>query len=422
MGILKKMTARLFQHTVARDGVIVFVGVMIANVASYLFHLLMGRILGPGGYGELSSLLSIVYIFSVPLTVGQIVLVKAVSELKAREETGQVKTLFWKLTKACTITCLIALPFVIMASPIVVAFLHIQSPSLFVLAYILFVFSLLTMLIASLLQGYQKFVWFSMLGAGIIVLKLIFSIPAASSGVFGVMLATTVSAAIMYVVYFYPIRFVLKATFTPMTITRREAYAYAVPTLLAILGSTSLFSTDIILVRHFFEPIQAGLYAALAVLGKVIFYASSAVGLVFFPVLAERCAKRQKTRKLSAFGVIIVCMISFGIIVIYFMVPKIVVSLLFGRAYIDAAELLGPFGIFLSLFSVGNLLMTINLALGNTGVWVATLGCAVLQILGISLFHESIAAVLWVDIIVGLLFVTGAGGYYLWCFKKEGHT
>ena len=36
------------------------------------------------------------------------------------------------------------------------------------------------------------------------------------------------------------------------------------------LAFTSFFTTDLILVKHFFPPFEAGIYAALSTLGKII--------------------------------------------------------------------------------------------------------------------------------------------------------
>lgn len=410
---VKELIRKITSHALARDSAIVFAGSMVSNVIAYVFHLVMGRQLGPSGYGELSSLFSILYIFTVPLGVGQTIMVKFVSELKAKNEPGEAKTLFWQVTRWCTIGCLIILPFMIICAPWVMGFLHIPSSILFVLVYILFIFSLLSMLIISLLQGYQQFVWLSVLGVLSVILKLALSVPGATFGVLGVMIAIIITSMIMYAVYFLPLRRIFRAVSKTVTLTKRKAFAFAVPTLFAVLGVTSLYSTDIILVRHYFSAIDAGLYAALAVLGKVIFYASSAVSLVLFPVLSERTAKGEQTNKLIVSGTGGVTAVSFAIVGFYFCFPTLVIRMLFGNAYIGASSLLGVFGIFLALFSVGSILVSVCLAIGKTGVWMITFGCAILQIIGISLFHQSILQVIYINIGISTLFVIGIGGYYL---------
>ena len=413
----KNILQTVFNHNLARDSAIIFIGSMVSNVVSYIFHLVMGRMLGPDGYGELSALYSLLYLFTVPLGVGQTVLVKFVSEMKAKNDTGEAKSLFWKSTRICLILSLLGLPFAVMLAPLVMNFLQIQVSILFILVYILFIFSLLTMFIVSLLQGYQKFLWLSILGSLVIILKLVFSIVGVRWGLVGVMTGSLVASIIAYILYFFPLRSMLRITSKPIKITWREALGYAVPTFFALLGLTSLYSTDILFVKHFFSASQAGVYAALAILGKVIFYASSAIGLVLFPVLSERVAKKEQTKKLVYTGVAAVSVVSIFITGLYFLFPQTVIHLLFGNTYVGAVPLLGMFGIFLSLFSVGSILTIVNLALGNTGVWTVTLCSALLQIIGIIVFHDQIMTVIFVNIIVSSILTIGAGSYYF--FRKN---
>jgi O-antigen/teichoic acid export membrane protein len=388
-------------------------GSMGANVGSYLYHLVMGRLLGPTGYGELSSLLSIFYIFTVPLNVGAIVLVKFISSMKAQNQLGQVQTLIVKVTKACLIGCIVALPVIILASPFISTFLHIQSSVLFIFVYIIFILSLLTVIVSSALQGYQKFLWVSILGAGSVVLKLLLSIPAVHFGIYGVLLATIGSTLVVYLLYFLPLQFIFKVKSSNLTFTAREAMRYAVPSLLIILGMTSLYSTDMILVRHFFSAHEAGLYASLTVLGKIIFYASSAVSIVIFPVLSERTAKGEKGTKLIFIGLGTVTAVSAGITLFYFAFPEFIIRTFFGSSYIQGAPLLGLFGIFLVLYSIGNMFTTIFMALGKLKIWYVPVICALIQIVGINVYHDSVMSVIWVNIVTSLVLVVSFLGYYM---------
>jgi len=410
---IRNALKRISSHSLAKDSVIVMAGSMGANVGSYLYHLVMGRLLGPIGYGELSSLLSIFYIFTVPLNVGAIVLVKFISSMKAQSQLGQVQTLIVKVTKVCLIGCIAALPVIIIASPFISTFLHIESTILFILVYIIFAISLLTVIATSALQGYQKFLWVSIFGAGSVMLKLLVSIPAIHFGVYGVLLATIGSTLVVYLLYFLPLRFIFQVKSSTLTVTAREAIRYAVPSLLIILGMTSLYSADMILVRHFFSAHEAGLYASLTVLGKIIFYASSAVSIVIFPVLSERTAKGEKGTKLIFIGLGTVTAVSAGITLFYFAFPEFIIRTFFGSSYIQGAPLLGLFGIFLVLYSIGNMFTTIFMALGKLTVWYVPVLCALVQIIGINVYHDSVTSVIWVNIITSLVLVLSLLGYYM---------
>ncbi len=400
-------------NSLARNSAIVFAGSMTSNVLAYVYHLCIGRLLGPSGYGEFSSLLSLFYIFSVPLLVAQTVLVKFISGLKAQNALGETKYLFWRITKLFAIISFIGLPIVFVSAPWIQSFLHLSSSGLFMLLYLALVISLLVIVPSSILQGYQRFLWVSVFTVGTVAARILFGVPMTVWGVYGVTLAAVFAGVIIYVLYFYPLRFILTVESKTTAIRKREAFTYAIPTLLTLLGITSLYSTDIILVRHFLSATEAGSYAALAILGKVIYYASSAVALVLFPVLSERTAIGATTKKITVASIAGVGAISIGITILYFLFPDFIVGLLFGKAYVSAGTFLGLFGIFLSLFSIGNIMAMACLALGHTGVWFIPLVCAILQIVGITFWHSNIGAVISLNISICAVFVLGTVAYYL---------
>lgn len=409
---------KIASHSLARNSAIVFIGSMTANILAYAYHLFMGRILGPSGYGELSSLLSILYIFTVPLTVAQTVLVKFVSAFKAHGNAGQSKTLLIRITKIFVVICVLGFPIAVLSAPWITAFLHLPSTTLFILVYILFIFSLLSVPLLSLLQGYQRFVWMSIFVCGAVLVKLLISLPLASGGVFGVLIAAIIASVIVYILYFIPLTSVLRVKPQPMNVTGSTMLGFAIPTLLATLGITSLYSSDIILVRHFFDGNNAGLYAALAILGKIIFYASSAIAMVLFPVVAERSANKNGTKNLVWSAVAGVTAVSCSLVILYFLFPEIIIRLLFGNAYSGAKNLLGLFGLFLALFSIGNIIVTACLASGKTKIWIIPVVCAAAQIIGISVLHATISSVIMLNIGICALLVLGSIVYYGTSYEK----
>lgn len=410
---IRNIIRNISSHSLARNSAIVFAGSMAANVLAYVYHLLMGRLLGPAGYGEFSSLISIFYIFSVPIVVAQTVLVKFISGFKARGAVGQAKSLFWSVTKLVVLISLIGFPVILLAAPWITSFLHLSSLVLFILVYFIFVITLLSIAPASMLQGYQRFVWLSVFAVTAVAIKIVLSVPLTAWGVYGVMLAAALAGVCIYVLYYFPLRFVLTAKSEKSRMSKRDAFKFALPTLLIQLGITSLYTTDIILVRHFFPAAEAGLYAAIAILGKVIFYASSSVALVLFPVLSERTETGAATKKLTLSAVGGVTAISVGITVLYFLFPNLIVGSLFGNAYAGAGAFLGWFGIFLSLFSIGGIIVTACLALGRTGVWFIPAACAILQIIGITIWHGNIGIVISLNIGICTLYVLASAAYYL---------
>src|SRR5690606_15762570 len=78
----------------------------------------------------------------------------------------------------------------------------------------------------------------------------------------------------------------------------KEILKFALPTFITILGLTSLFTSDVILVRHFFLGEESGFYSALSVLGKVIHFATIPLIYVLFPMISERQATGESYKKI----------------------------------------------------------------------------------------------------------------------------
>jgi O-antigen/teichoic acid export membrane protein len=386
--------------TIAVGSIVVFIGTMTGNVGAYLYHLFMGRILGPSGYGEFSSLISLLYLFSVPTSVLSLVLTKFFSEIKAKDRKGVALDLFIR-TSILIFWCLLIgfIVFLIFSYPLT-TFLHLKSVVPVFFVYGVFVFSTLSFVCVSYLQGNQFFFWFSGLTAFSVLSKLFISIPMARFGLFGVMAAMLIAAVVSYLIYLIPLRNLFKIPRIKSGISAGFALKQAIPILLIMLGVTSIFSTDVVLVKHFLIPLEAGIYSAVSILGKVIFYAGSSITAVVYPVIAERTAKKLSSDKIIRIALISVICISVMVTIIYAIFPQLVTNLLFGHSFSTAAKYLAPFSIFLSFYSLNYLILMIALAENKPNVWISPVIAAILQVLGIMIYHKNIGQIINVNIII----------------------
>src|SRR3990167_3803471 len=96
---IKTFVFSITSHHLFKNSALVFAGSTAANLSGWLYHLFVGRILGPEKYAELSALFALFYILNVLTGVIQVTLVKFFSILKARGDYGQANALFWKMTK-----------------------------------------------------------------------------------------------------------------------------------------------------------------------------------------------------------------------------------------------------------------------------------------------------------------------------------
>lgn len=387
------------------SSIMVFIGTMCANVASYLYHLVMGRMLGPAGYGELASLISLLYIMSVPTSITQTVLIKYFSQYKATNAQAKAHDLFRKVTKYLVIIILVIIGLLMLGSPLILAFLHMKSALTLLWLGIFFGFTTLLIVNGSLLQGYQMFNWVAVYMALPVLVKLAFSIPLAPAGVSWVMFGTGISALISYIIFFFPVRFIFNFKSEPSGITKSKLISASIPTILTVLGITSLYSTDILLAKHYLSEVDSGIYSAVAVMGKIIFFASSAITIVVFPIISERTVKHENTRKITLTAVGGIALISLILTILYLTIPEFIINLLFGRQFAGAATHLGLFAVFMSLYSLGQNLSMVNLAQNKFYIGYAVITVALLQLIGIILFHDSVRSIIWVNVVVAAIFL-----------------
>lgn len=404
MRFISTYIRKTISNPLTKGSAVVFIGTMLINISGYLYHVAVGRILGPRQYGELAALLSLLYILNAPSEVFRTILVKYFSSLKARKELGEAKYLFTYSTKIMAgisiVGFLLMLPFASMLTN----YLHLTNTAYLLLMYGIFASYFLTIVNISVLQGFQRFTS-AMIYANIAGwLRVILGVATAFFGVSWALVGNVMSNILGYISYLLPIRKLLTSESKRYALTKRSALSYSFPVLLATLGITLLYSQDVVLVKHFFDSTQAGIYSSLSVLGKVIFFASSAVGIVVFPIVAERKALQRSSTSIVYLATIAVACISLFITFLYFIFPSLIVRLLFGSAYDAAAPFAGIFAVFLSIFSVSSLLSSICLAENKVFVWILTLGAAVIQYVGISMFHHDLHQVIVVNIsIVSIL-------------------
>ncbi|MEK7533162.1 MAG: hypothetical protein AAB542_01900 [Patescibacteria group bacterium] len=406
-------------HPLARGSAVVLIGSMAANVGAYFYHVVVGRLLGPEQYGELASLYSLSYLLNVPSLVIQTVIAKYVSAYKAKKENGKAKELVITATQSMGYWMIAILILTVPLYRFFVQYLHVTNYWSVVYVFIGSGIVFLGTVITGTLQGYQQFtelMVFSNIG---VVLRLIGGFIGASYSVAATAFANALTAFIAYVLSFIPLRFLRASTRQKTGLTKRDIGTFAVPSLLCILGITSLYNTDIMLVKHYFSSYEAGMYAALSMMGKVIFFASSSFSYVLFPVVAERSHVGGRSDRLVYISLAAVACISLGITVGYYIFPSVALGLLFGSSYAGASGYLGLFGIFISFFSLSNILSTTLLGMGNKSVWMFTVSFSLLQILGIMAVHDSLRSVLYLNIGVSTALFMMLLVYYRHAVKKH---
>ena len=378
---------------------------MAANAINYVYHLVMGRVLGPEDYGVLASLYSILYLAGIVPISASVSIVKFISSAK-EEDVYSVYSAIKKLVFRISITFLILFS---LFSPLISRFLKIEDVwSVALIAPIIFL-SLMALVNQASAQGFLKF-------SGTVVPTLISAVAKFSLGILLVLAGWSVFGAVFGIVIGMALAYFYSAWFIKKILAERKAkkydlgpfLKYGFPVLLQAFAFTSLFSTDVLLVKHFFDPFQAGIYGALSTLGKIIFFATSPVTATMFPIVSKRKSLGEGYHKVFLLAAGAIFAISFAITLFYWLFPQIAIGMLYGSAYLSASRELVWMGVFMLFYSLANLLVNYSLSLGSPKIIIFPLLGATAQILLIWFWHESLLQVIQISFVITVLTFLGS--------------
>src|SRR5207245_5489776 len=111
--------------------------------------------------------------------------------------------------------------------------------------------------------------------------------------------------------------------------------AVVVPSTLAL---ATLLSADVLLVKHFFATRQAGEYAAVAALGRAIFWGATGVAGVLFPKMVFRESQRRSGASLVVVSLLLVVMGGVFCSVVLSLVSSALLTAFAGAASTEAAR------------------------------------------------------------------------------------
>lgn len=373
-----------------------FAGSMTINVVNYVYHLLMGRILGPVNYGVLASLYSIIYIISIVPLSTSMAIVKFISSAK---DNSTRSIIYHSINKFVLYLALVLGIIIIFLSPMIARFLKISNFWNVVIIGPTLLFGLITLVNQSTLQGILDFTGFIIPNLVSCLTKLILGLIFIYLGwsVFGAMVGVLIGAILSFLLSLKLISRIIK-TQPQKKYNLFPFLKYSLPVLVQAFAFTSFFTIDVILVKHFFPPFEAGLYAALSILGKIIFFAVSPITGAMFPIVAGRYSRGEKYGRILLVAVSGTIVISLGIIILYFLFPNYAIGLLYGKAYLAAKADLVWMGMFLGLYSLAYLLTNYFLSIGKTKIIFFPLIMALIQIVAIWFGHNSLLQVIQISL------------------------
>lgn len=417
MKIVYSFTNKIFANQFLAGSLIMLVGSNIHNFAQLVFHFLAGRMLGVEYYGDVAALINILGILAIVQMSLGLTIVKFISSTDNEKEVANFcKWINYFSLWIGGILCLIFL----LLGPFLAKFLNIhQVESVYWIGPLAFLF-MSANIGRSILQGLLKFNSLVLSMISEVTVKTILAVlfiagGAATHGVLGAMfIGVLLSILIIYV----NLKEYLIGKSGKMP-DMKPFIKYSFPVFIQGVSLTSMYSTDLLLVKHFFTSTEAGIYAALAKLGSIVFFGVTPIASVMFPLVSKKMAKSEPYKNIFFMSLVFVVFVAGLIVILYKFIPELILSLLWGNEYLAGANLLWWFGAFMGLLAVSNLITQFYLSVGETrAVWIFACS-SVLQGLLIWFNHDSLLRVVQISLVSAALLVLTLFVYFFNFQRKK---
>jgi len=200
---------------------------------------------------------------------------------------------------------------------------------------------------------------------------------------------------------------------------RQDTIAFVVPASAALLAQILINNSDILIVKHFFPSAAAGQYAALALIGRVVFFATWSVVTTLFPIVAQKHQLGEPHHHLLFVSLGIVAVISTAFVLLTLIAPVFIAQVLFGSAYVSIAPLLAAYAIATALYSMANVVINYRLSIGSSGGSAMAVAAGVAQVIGLWVFHSTLQEVVYVQIYIMAVLVVALLVWDLWLSRPS---
>lgn len=397
---------KLLKHPLLSGSLIIFLGSTFGNFLNFIFNIFISRNLSIQDYGTVATLMAIINLFGISAGAITPTIVSFTSKGFQINDLGSVKGIYFQIFKPIFAISALTILIFILFGGLFSSFLNIENGYIFLLLTgLIIAVSFLAVINISMFQAKLSFGIISILNLSSSVLKLLFGIVFVFWGLkaLGVMSAILIAYLTPYLFGFTSLKFLFEKETKRTKVDFGELMKFALPSGLALLGLTALISTDLVLVKHLFDTNLAGIYAGLALVGKVIFFFTAPIGIVMFPLLTRKHKNKEDKGNVMLLSLTLVAASSFAITVFYFMFPDFVISLfLKNTEYLQASMFLGYYAVFISLYSLCSIMMYYFLSMGKTFIFKPILLAAFLQLILIYIFNDSFGEIIGICIGVTL--------------------
>ncbi|NND79713.1 MAG: oligosaccharide flippase family protein [Maribacter sp.] len=372
--------------------------VLLVNGGNYVYNLILGRLLGPESFADAALLVTLLLVLSFlgmtfQLATAKFAVIFSGSEwINFRNLIYRYAIIFGMITGAL----------VILFSKEIQLFFNTQTPYMFVI----FGFGIPLYFLMSVNRGsYQGNVEFKNLSITyqtemwsrlIITLALLMFIPMEAP------IIVALGIALSFLFGLVPSNFKGLSFSKPIILqaqSSKRVSQFIILTACYEFTQIIINNSDVLLVKHYFNEMDAGLYASLALIGRVVYFVAWMFVMLLLPTVVQKQKDGEPTAPILFKYVGYVGILSISIIAVCYLFPELIITLMFGNAYVSMAGLLWQYALATSLFAISNIFAYYFLSLDHYIPVILSGMLGLSQIFLIVLFHDELISVVHMQII-----------------------
>jgi hypothetical protein len=377
--------SRTLQARILSGSFVLLLGSGLATAINFGYNISVARFLGPTAFGHATAVYTLLTLISAVTLSFQIVPAKVVAQQSTPEAKSAVYRDFHRSAWMCGIFVSLLM---LLFQRGIADYLKLPSP---VLVELIAIGAAFYVPLGSRRGYIQGAYGFRSLATNLILEGVV-----------------RLSGSVLLMMLGFGVRGVAPAV--PSQLRMSYALRESLQAMVFFAGQVIINNCDIVLVKHFFSPTLAGLYAAVAMVGRVIFALSSAVVNSMFPLVAGTRDEERKDLRVIATSLLLVLTMGCALALGLRLAPAGIWTTFLGSGFGVAGKyglpyLLSLYAITTVVYSLSVVMITYEMSykIANTS-WVQ-LAFSGVVIAGICQFHSSLRQVILVQLVlmIGLL-------------------
>jgi O-antigen/teichoic acid export membrane protein len=392
-----QLKAKALRHKLLGGSLALLAGSGLVGVTNLVYNVATARLLGPTGFAHATAVYTLLMLTSAITLSFQVVCAKYVAGCETTEEKAAIfASLHLRAWMAGIALGLVLFLF----NRVIADYLNLPSPVLISLLALGTTFYIPLGVRRGYIQGIHAFTALSVnfMLEGLVRLGGAYLLIRMGMGVEGAVLASVIAVIASY--------FLARPSPGLELFQARGSsilFGEGLQAIVFFSGQVIINNFDIVLVKHFFASDQAGIYAAVSLVGRLVNMCAWSVVNTMFPVSAATRQSDREARPVLFLSLFLVFLILAVLILGLWAIPSFLWRTLFGAHfelgnYGGLATLLILYAVTTGIYSLSSVMITYEMSrkIANTS-WVQLAFSGALA-LGICVFHQTLSQVIYVQL------------------------